>query len=251
QSSLDTGVVPEDWSSQCDSPVQKGTEGKPGNYRPVSLTSVVGKLLETIIRDRINLHLEEYGLIRDSQHGFVKGRSCLTSLLEFFDEVTERLGKGSGVDVVYKDFQKAFDKVPHERLVRKIEAHGIKGTVAARIQSWLGDRKQRVVVNGCFSDWREVYSGVPQGLVLGPLLFLIYINDLDLGIPSTISKFADDTKLGRVVNSEKDSSQLQEHIDRMVKWADTWQMNFNVEKCEVMHFVRKNEGRQYRLVIQS
>uniref|UniRef100_A0A4W3GR14 Reverse transcriptase domain-containing protein n=1 Tax=Callorhinchus milii TaxID=7868 RepID=A0A4W3GR14_CALMI len=145
------------------------------------------------------------------------------------------------------DFKKAFDTVPHKRLIQKLEAHSIKGTVAVWIKNWLSDRKQRVVVNGGFLKWKEVCSGVPQGSVLGPLLFLIYINDLDLGIESTISKFADDTKLGRVVNSEEDCNQLQADIHRMVEWADMWQMDFNVDKCEVIHLGRKNDRRQYRL----
>ena len=128
-SSLSTGTVPEDWRIANVVPLfKKGSRDNPGNYRPVSLTSVVGKVLERIIRDRIYNHLERNNLIRDSQHGFVKGRSCLTNLIEFFEKVTKEVDEGKAVDdVVYMDFSKAFDKAPHGKLLQKIRTHGIEG----------------------------------------------------------------------------------------------------------------------------
>ena len=157
QHSIDSGRVPVDWTVANVTPLfKKGGREKTGNYRPVSLTPVVGKMLESIIKDAITELLESSDRIGPSQHGFIKGKSFLTNLLEFFEVVTSRVDRGEPVDIVYLDFQKAFDKVPHKRLVSKIKVHGIGGNVLTWIENWLADRKQRVGINRSFSEWQAV-----------------------------------------------------------------------------------------------
>ena len=246
--SLKTGVVPESWRIANVIPIfKKGDRSLSSNYRPISLTSIVGKLLEAIISNSIRNHLEKHRLINDSQHGFTSGRSCLTNLLTFFSSVFESVDEGHNYDVVYLDFSKAFDRVPHERLIRKVEAHGIKGDILKWIRAWLQDRKQRVSINGTKSHWSNVTSGVPQGSVLGPLLFIIYINDIDIGIDSNISKFADDTKIGRVIKSDEDSAKLQEDLNKFFEWSEKWQMKFNVDKCKVLSIGDVNRETRYQM----
>ena len=226
---------------------KKGKRDDPCNYRPISLTSQICKIMERIIRDRLVGYLEDNSILKSSQHGFRRKRSCLTNLLKFLDTVTDYVDVGVPVDVVYLDFQKAFDKVPHKRLMFKVRSSGVLGKVADWIENWLTDRRQRIVINGVASSWLPVTSGVPQGSVLGPILFLIYINDLDDNILSNILKFADDTKIYARVGSAEEIMKLRQDLINLYKWSEEWLMLFNIEKCGVMHFGYHNTNAEYSL----
>uniref|UniRef100_A0A803KBH9 Reverse transcriptase domain-containing protein n=1 Tax=Xenopus tropicalis TaxID=8364 RepID=A0A803KBH9_XENTR len=246
--SFSSGMVPRDWKKANVIPIfKKGVRSQPGNYRPVSLTSVVGKLFEGLLRDHIQNYVVENAIMSSNQHGFMKDRSCQTNLIAFYDEVSKKLDSGDAVDIIYLDFAKAFDTVPHKRLLSKLRSIGLSEVVCTWIENWLQDRVQRVVVNGTFSTWNKVLSGVPQGSVLGPLLFNLFINDLGEGIMSNVSVFADDTKLCRPVNSIQDVTSLQQDLDQLAIWAAKWQMRFNVDKCKVMHLGCKNMQAPYTL----
>jgi len=194
--------------------------------------------MEKIVRKAMLKHLIESGNLSDYQHGFVQGRSCTTQLLKVVDKWTEILDSGGAVDAVdavYLDFAKAFDTVSHERLFIKLASYGVRGQLLEWVRQFLTGRKQRVGVAGRFSDWAAVLSGVPQGSVLGPVLFVVFINDLPDEITSFIYMYADDTKVFRRIDGRLESEALQRDLDKLSKWADKWQMCFNVSKCAVMH----------------
>ena len=246
--SFNSGKVPDDWKLANVTPIQKkGDKSQPCNYRPISLTSVVCKVMETIIRDKIVKFLEVNELIKNSQHGFRNKRSCLTNLLDFYNDVFNIYDESKAVDIIYLDFQKAFDTVPHKRLLTKLQTHGVTGKFLNWMEDWLSDRKQRVVVNGKSSNWRNVISGVPQGSVLGPVLFITYINDIDEGLNCKISKFADDTKITGRVTTASERLQLQSDLDRLVNWSSKWQMKFNLDKCKVLHIGYHNTHSNYSM----
>ena len=241
--SLAEGYVPSDWKSANITPIfKKGSKYSVGNYRPISLTSIVCKIMESILRDKIMLHIASHNIINSSQHGFLPKKSCLTNLLEYMEALTKLVDEGHSVDVVYLDFAKAFDSVPHQRLLAKLKAVGIDGKLLLWISAWLTCRKQRVVLNGKCSEWVTVRSGVPQGSVLGPILFLLYINDIDGSdaMHSLIFKFADDCKLVRKVNTVEDAEIMQAAINGLFQWSIEWQMLFNASKCKVLHFGKNN-----------
>ena len=248
---LTNSSVPSVWKQANVTPIfKKGTKSSPGNYRPVSLTSIICKVMESIIRDQIVRHLAENSLIFQSQHGFMARRSCLTNLLEYMERLSDLVDQGHAVDVVYLDFAKAFDKVPHARLSTVLAAHGIGGDVLSWVQEWLSGRTQRVVLNGKTSTWLPVTSGVPQGSVLGPTLFVVFINPIDLvleNLTGFLSKFADDTKVGSKVDSKEDCEVMQVILNYLTDWADKWQMTFNADKCKVIHFGKNNPRQKYTM----
>ena len=240
--SLQTGQIPDDWKMANIAPIfKKGDRTKPVNYRPVSLTSILSKTLEHIIVSGIMNHLESNNILLDTQFGFRSKRSCETQLLLTTDDIMKSLDRRKQVDMAILDFEKAFDKVPHKRLSTKLKFYGIQGCTLRWIETFLSGRQQRVVVDGCESSYAPVLSGVPQGTVLGPTLFLIYINDIADNTTSTIKLFADDCLVYRDISSPDDRSKLQKDLDTLVRWSDTWQMSFNIKKCHVMHVTRSTK----------
>ena len=240
QQSIDTGEIPKEWSLANICPLfKKGDRSLACNYRPVSLTCVPCKLLEHIVCSNIMAHLDEHKLLSDRQHAFRKRHSCETQLITVINDWAKILDIGGQVDTFILDFEKAFDTPPHELLKCKLYGYGIGGKTLKWIDSFLCFRQQRVEVNGIKSDWAPVLSGVPQGTVLGPVLFSLYINDITTDIDSEIRLFADDCVCYREIKGTEDTVKLQEDIDRLGCWARKWGMRFQPVKCNIMQITRK------------
>ncbi len=241
--SLSSGILPSDWKTANVVPVfKKGNRHDASNYRPVSLTSICCKTLEHIIASHIMTHLTDHSILTDTQHGFRSGRSCESQLVGFVGEVAKSLDTNKQVDVAVLDFSKAFDRVPHQRLLSKARHYGISGNINNWLASFLIGREQRVLLDGSASSSVPVSSGVPQGTVLGPILFLIYINDLGQDINCQIRLFADDCILYKEIKSLEDTKTLQENLDTLTRWEDRWQMSFNVKKCHILTISRKRQN---------
>lgn len=247
--SIETGILPQDWKlAEVTALFKKGSKADPSNYRPVSLTSIACKVLESLVRDSIVAHFSDCNLYAKCQHGFRKKRSCVTQLLEVIEDISKLLDDGFDIDVLYLDFKKAFDTVPHERLIVKLLAYGISGSVLNWIKGFLSDRFQTVRVGDEKSEIARVLSGIPQGSILGPVLFTIFINDLPISINSTCKIFADDTKLYNIASS---SALLQDDIYKLQEWSNIWNLYFNVSKCGVLHFGKNNQGNKYYMKVKD
>ena len=250
QTSLETKTLPEDWKKANITAIhKKGSKVVAGNYRPVSLTSVVCKLLETLIRNHLLKHLKSNNLLSNKQFGFISGRSTVLQLIQVLEKWTEILDKGGCIDVIYCDFMKAFDKVPHRRLIQTLNNYGITDPLLGWVEQFLLGRKQCVTVNGASSTWQDVLSGIPQGTVLGPILFVAYINSLpEVVSNSDIYLFADDTKIFKGIFTSEDCNDLQDDLDAMHKWTDTSLLKFHPDKCVSMRIGNSQvEDRQYNM----
>lgn len=236
--SLDLGITPTALLTAHIIPIHKGDhKGLAANYRPIALTSHLVKIFEKIVRTKMVAYLEENNLFNPTQHGFRHGRSCLSQLIAHYENILILLEKGLNVDTIYLDFAKAFDKVDHQVIIDKLAILGIGGQLLKWIQSFISNRTQHVLVNGFLSNPSEVQSGVPQGSVIGPLLFLILIADIDAELGSSfLSSFADDTRVSMGIESAHDASLLQADLEVIYRWAEANNMKFNSKKLEVLRY---------------
>ena len=240
---LDLGITPNSLKLGLITPIHKGgSSSDPVNYRPIALTSHIIKLFEKVVRTKIVEFLDENKSFNPSQHGFRSGRSCLSQLIAHHDKILSLLEEGHNVDVVYLDFSKAFDKLDFNITLKKLHSLGISGKLGKWLFSFLTDRYQTVVVNGEKSDTAPVISGVPQGSVLGPLLFLILLGDIDEGILySFLSSFADDSRLGKGIISINDTMQLQQDLITIYEWSKANNMSLNDSKFELLRYGHNKE----------
>ena len=228
---LRRGLFPEIWKHANVVPVHKKNEKNlKGNYRPISLLPIFGKILEKLVYDSLYTHLVSCEVLDPNQSGFRPGDSTVNQLLSITHTIFQAFDCNPPLDVrsVYLDISKAFDRVWHDGLIYKLKRCGVSGQLLLLIQSFLGGRKQRTVLNGQSSNWGDISAGVPQGSILGPLFFLVYINDLAIGLRCNVKLFADDTSLFAVVeDSNTAASDMNHDLDLISQWAHTWRMSFN------------------------
>lgn len=231
--SLSSGYVPPVWLKSYVVPIyKKGDRTDPNNYRPIALTCTMSKLMESVIKDQLLSHLKSNNLISTHQHAFLRNRSTTSNLLQSTYDWLLAINSSQSTDVIYIDFRRAFDSIVFSKLLFKLRCYGVSGVFYDWLFSYLHNRQQCVVLDNCFSSVCEVSSGVPQGSVLGPVLFLIFINDIDSVCNSStqIKIFADDLKLYSITNIGP-SHLLQLTIDKVSVWADVNQLDINIDKC--------------------
>ncbi len=252
QQSYNLGKLPSDWTkARVIGIYKKGDKTNPENYRPVSLTCICCKVQEHILLSHIAKHLSINSIIIDSQHGFREKLSCETQLLQAVDDWSNTLNQRGQADVLFLDFSKAFDRVPHQHLLHKLSYYGINGKTLGWIKGFLSERTQCVAVGGEESTWCPVTSGVPQGSVMGPVLFLLFINDITEDITSSIRLFADDSIIYRNIKSPEDQRKLHQDLLKVFEWAEAWGMNFNVKKCVHVTITKKLKPLVYNYTIGS
>ena len=217
---------------------RKGDRSDLSNYRPISLTCAACKIIESIINDVATTYLLENNLLSNCQFGNVSGRSVQLQLLSLLSHLTDIRDSGHTIDVIYLDFKKAFDSVPHIRLLSKLHSYGFRDPLLGWLKSFLIGRRQRVCVNDTVSLWHNVTSGIHRGSVLGSVLFLLYINDIPDTVASNVYMFAEDTKIYRPITSHEDATILQNDLDCLQSWSAKWLLNFNLHKCKVMSITK-------------
>ena len=254
QASLNQGIVPADWKKAYITPIfKKGDPLQANNYRPVSLTSIPCKLLEHIIHSHFMSHHKQHKILCDNQHGFRKFRSCESQLIAVVDDLARNIDVGNQTDLILLDFSKAFDKVNHKSLLKKVRHYGMRNHVYNWLESFLTNRSQQVQIDGSLSEPADVLSGVPQGTVLGPLLFLLYINDLPkyVSTGTEVRLFADDSALYRTIKSPQDHIILQNDLDSLQKWEQEWSMHFHPQKCQLLRVTTSHSPSMYTYNIHS
>ena len=253
QSSLNQGVLPHIWKSGAIVPVhKKGSRTECGNYRPISLTCICSKILEHIIVSNISDHLDAYHVLCEEQHGLRHHRCCESQLISTIDDIASSLNEWGQCDVLFLDFSKAFHRVPHSHLIYKLNHYGICGPLLKWLESFLtNNRSQHVILNNCTSHETSVLSGIPQGTILAPLLFLLYVNDLPQCVCNKIKLYPDDVLLYSVIHSEADCVRLQEDLKLLHQWSILWQMESNPSKCEFLRMTNKRNPITYQYSISD
>lgn len=243
--SLKTGIFPNVWKAAMVVPIHKSDKNTlVQNYTPISILSTLAKIFECLVCPLLQNHLKHF--FTDNQHGFIGSRSTSTNLVTFTETLVNAVDKNKQIDAIYTDFSKAFDSVPHEILVSKLRAYGFTGNFLEWINSYLNDRTFFVVVNGYQSNVYKIFSGVPQGSHLGPILFNVFINDISSCFQySSVFLYADDLKFIRTIETSDDCVYLQKDLDSLIKWCENNKMMLNKNKCCYIKFSRKHKSVTY------
>ena len=235
------GIFPSCWKkANVISVHKKGGKKDPDNYRPVSLLPICSKILEKVIYDQLLAHALR--VLPQSQHGFLPRRSCVTNLACLLKHGWGSISEGSQTDIIYTDYSSAFTSVNHRLLLHKIQnSFNVNGRAFSWIESYLSGRMQRVVVDGKCSDWIPVTSGVPEGSICGPLLFVCYTSDIPLQVSTECLMYADDVKLFHRIRKPGDAQRLQADLDELSRWSKTWRLKLNASKCFVLTLTLKRQ----------